>query len=83
MSAISLPIVVVPIFGPVIAGLIISNISWRWIFYVNVPMCLAGLVLAWRQLPAAAAGRRGHASTWSDWCCCRPRWWRCCTAWPR
>ena len=53
MSAISLPIVVVPIFGPVIAGLIISNISWRWIFYVNVPMCLAGLVLAWRHLPAS------------------------------
>src|SRR5580698_5223921 len=52
MSAISLPIVVVPIFGPVIAGLITSNISWRWIFYVNVPICLVGLVLAWRQLPA-------------------------------
>jgi EmrB/QacA subfamily drug resistance transporter len=52
MAAISLPVVVVPIFGPVIAGLIISNISWRWIFYVNVPMCLAGLVLAWRLLPA-------------------------------
>jgi len=53
MSAISLPIVVVPIFGPVIAGLIISNISWRWIFYVNVPICVAGLVAAWRQLPAS------------------------------
>jgi EmrB/QacA subfamily drug resistance transporter len=53
MAAISLPVVVVPIFGPVIAGLIISNISWRWIFYVNVPMCLAGLVLAWRHLPAS------------------------------
>jgi EmrB/QacA subfamily drug resistance transporter len=51
MSAISLPIVVVPIFGPVIAGLIITNVSWRWIFYVNVPMCMTGLVLAWRQLP--------------------------------
>jgi EmrB/QacA subfamily drug resistance transporter len=53
MSAISLPVVVVPIFGPVISGLIISNISWRWIFYVNVPMCLIGLVLAWRLLPAS------------------------------
>jgi EmrB/QacA subfamily drug resistance transporter len=53
MAAISLPIVVVPIFGPVVAGLIISNVSWRWIFYVNVPMCLAGLVLAWRHLPAS------------------------------
>jgi EmrB/QacA subfamily drug resistance transporter len=53
MAAVSLPIVVVPIFGPVVAGLIISNISWRWIFYVNVPMCLAGLALAWRHLPAS------------------------------
>jgi EmrB/QacA subfamily drug resistance transporter len=60
MAAISLPIVVVPIFGPVVAGLIISNISWRWIFYVNVPMCLAGLVLAWRNLPASRP--RGGAS---------------------
>jgi EmrB/QacA subfamily drug resistance transporter len=57
MSAISLPVVVVPIFGPVIAGLIISNISWRWIFYVNVPMCLVGLVLAWRLLPATRPER--------------------------
>jgi EmrB/QacA subfamily drug resistance transporter len=60
MAAISLPVVVVPIFGPVIAGLIISDISWRWIFYVNVPMCLVGLVLAWRYLPASRP--RGGAS---------------------
>jgi EmrB/QacA subfamily drug resistance transporter len=53
LAAISLPVVVVPIFGPVIAGLIISNISWRWIFYVNVPVCLLGLALAWRELPTS------------------------------
>jgi EmrB/QacA subfamily drug resistance transporter len=53
MAAVSLPIVVVPIFGPAVAGLIISNVSWRWIFYVNVPICLVGLVLAWRHLPAS------------------------------
>ncbi len=53
MSAVSLPIVVVPIFGPVVSGLIISNVSWRWIFYVNVPMCLVGLVLARPSLPSA------------------------------
>jgi EmrB/QacA subfamily drug resistance transporter len=58
MAAISLPVVVVPIFGPVVGGLIISNVSWRWCFYVNVPICLAGLVLAWRGLPAARAPGR-------------------------
>jgi EmrB/QacA subfamily drug resistance transporter len=66
MSAISLPIVVVPIFGPVIAGLIISNISWRWIFYVNVPICLVGLVLAWRELPAGRPQGGGGAGSRID-----------------
>jgi EmrB/QacA subfamily drug resistance transporter len=62
MATISLPVAVVPILGPVISGLIITSISWRWIFFVNVPICVAGVVLAWRGLPreskppAAAAG---------------------------
>jgi EmrB/QacA subfamily drug resistance transporter len=55
MAAVSLPVVVVPILGPVVAGLIITNISWRWIFYVNVPMCLVGLALAWWGLPRGGA----------------------------
>jgi EmrB/QacA subfamily drug resistance transporter len=41
----------VPILGPVISGLIISHASWRWIFFVNAPICVAGLLLAWRGLP--------------------------------
>ncbi len=40
-----------PIFGPVVAGLILANASWRWIFYVNVPICLAAAVLAWYFVP--------------------------------
>jgi EmrB/QacA subfamily drug resistance transporter len=60
MSIAMLPVVVVPIFGPVIGGLIVSNLSWRWIFYVNVPICLASLLLAWRTVPPAAAGTQKH-----------------------
>jgi EmrB/QacA subfamily drug resistance transporter len=40
-----------PVLGPVIGGLILSNVSWRWIFYVNVPIVLVALVLAWRTVP--------------------------------
>ena len=47
MATVSLPAVLVPILGPVAGGLILSNLSWRWIFYVNVPICLVALVLAW------------------------------------
>jgi EmrB/QacA subfamily drug resistance transporter len=40
-----------PVLGPAIGGLILSNASWRWIFYVNVPLVLVALVLAWRTVP--------------------------------
>ena len=40
-----------PVLGPMIGGLILSNASWRWIFYVNVPLVLIALVLAWRTVP--------------------------------
>src|SRR6185369_16590026 len=53
MATVSLPAVLVPILGPVAGGLIVSNLSWRWIFYVNVPICLVALVLAWRGTAAA------------------------------
>jgi EmrB/QacA subfamily drug resistance transporter len=56
MATVSLPVAVVPILGPVISGLIISNISWRWIFFVNVPMCVAGIILAWRGLSGQSRG---------------------------
>jgi len=62
MASVSLPVAVVPVLGPVISGLIISNASWRWIFYVNVPFCLAAIILAWRGLPARRAQQAGTAA---------------------
>ncbi|UAB92440.1 multidrug efflux MFS transporter [Dactylosporangium vinaceum] len=58
MSTIALPAAVGPILGPVIGGLILGAGSWRWLFLVNVPLCLAGLVLAARMIPADAPARR-------------------------
>jgi EmrB/QacA subfamily drug resistance transporter len=50
--------------GPVVGGLILALASgpggWRWIFYVNVPIGVVALVLAWRLLPRGGTGRRGH-----------------------
>ena len=58
MAALGLPVVVVPILGPVLSGLIVSNVSWRWIFFVNVPMCVLAMVPAW---PGPEPGRRTRA----------------------
>jgi EmrB/QacA subfamily drug resistance transporter len=59
MAIASLPLVVVPILGPVVGGLIVNNADWRWIFFVNVPICLAAIGLAWRALPADRPVSRG------------------------
>ncbi|GAA1950784.1 MDR family MFS transporter [Microbacterium deminutum] len=58
MAVVSLPAALGPILGPTIGGLILNWLDWRWLFWVNVPFCLVGLVLAWRVLPAdPPAGR--------------------------
>src|ERR687889_1468292 len=61
MSVVGVPMLLGPILGPVLGGLIVDNTSWRWIFYVNVPVAILALVLARRLLHAdhgrADAGR--------------------------
>ena len=37
--------------GPAIGGLILETLDWRWVFFVNVPVGLAGTVMAWFVLP--------------------------------
>lgn len=51
MSIVSLPTALGPILGPVIGGLILGAGDWRWLFWVNVPFAVAGLVLAWALIP--------------------------------
>src|ERR671933_2799703 len=52
MAVIGVPTLLGPILGPVIGGLIVDNVSWRWIFFVNLPVGAVALALAWRILPA-------------------------------
>ena len=54
MSIVGVPMLLGPVFGPVIGGLILQNLSWNWIFYVNVPIGIAALVLGHRVLPRSA-----------------------------
>src|SRR5947209_6748701 len=42
--------------GPVIGGLLVAA-SWRWVFFVNVPIGLIALVVGWRRLPHVAGHR--------------------------
>jgi len=46
MSWMLVPALIGPILGPPIGGLIVTYLDWRWIFYVNVPIGIVGIVLA-------------------------------------
>lgn len=54
------PTVIAPALGPIVGGLLIDNTSWRWIFYVNIPIGLIGLVfgaLFLKESKEATAGK--------------------------
>src|ERR1700754_4986234 len=57
MSVVGVPTLLGAVLGPVIGGLIVTHFSWRWIFFVNVPVGVVALVLAARILPGADVRR--------------------------
>ena len=51
MGAIVWPAMVAPVLGPPLGGLIVGSLSWRWIFFVNVPLGLTAVGLAFWLVP--------------------------------
>jgi EmrB/QacA subfamily drug resistance transporter len=52
VTIVTLPALLGPILGPLIGGAILTHLSWRYMFWVNVPFCVVGLILAARFMPA-------------------------------
>jgi EmrB/QacA subfamily drug resistance transporter len=51
MSLIGVPIVLAPVFGPTLGGLLLQGAGWQWIFLINAPVGVVALLLGWRLLP--------------------------------
>src|SRR5207244_10559715 len=49
------------VVGPVIGGYLSDNLTWRWVFYVNVPVGLLAILAVFLTLPIVA-----HAAAWRD-----------------
>ena len=46
MSVVGVPMLMGPVVGPVLGGWLVDDASWRWIFYVNVPVGVIALIAA-------------------------------------
>ena len=57
MSLVTIPALVGPIAGPPLGGFITTYASWHWIFIINVPIGLLGVVMATRYIPNVRAER--------------------------
>ena len=49
--------------GPVLGGVLTSGLSWRWIFFVNIPLCLAAIAIARLKMKESHDPRAGRP----DW----------------
>jgi EmrB/QacA subfamily drug resistance transporter len=51
MAVLGIPMLLGPIFGPIIGGALIDSASWHWIFLINLPIGIAAIAYAWVVLP--------------------------------
>ena len=49
------------VVGPVVGGYLTDNLTWRWVFYVNVPVGILAIVAVFFTLPSVR-----HAASWRD-----------------
>jgi EmrB/QacA subfamily drug resistance transporter len=50
MGILGVPMLIAPIIGPILGGWLVDDVSWRWIFLINVPIGVVGLITAYRVL---------------------------------
>ncbi len=55
IATLTWPALVAPIIGPPLGGFITTYASWHWIFFLNVPLGIVAIILAWRMMPGLVA----------------------------
>src|SRR5215203_2333260 len=63
MAIIGVPMLLGPIFGPILGGWLVDDFSWRWIFFINLPIGIAALIASFRIL-ARDVPQPGHRLDW-------------------
>src|ERR1019366_5634041 len=59
-------VVLAPAIGPTLGGWITDNFTWRWIFFINIPVGILSLIMTWRLVSESAGAKREHAAVWRN-----------------
>jgi EmrB/QacA subfamily drug resistance transporter len=51
MAVLTMPALLGPVFGPLLGGAIVTFADWRWIFFMNLPIAIAGVLLVRAYVP--------------------------------
>ena len=65
MAWLTVPALIGPVIGPLLGGFITTYFHWRWIFWINVPIAVLGLVLVTLFIPARREPRAEAGSALS------------------
>ncbi len=63
MGVLGVPMLVAPILGPILGGWLVDDVSWRWIFFINVPVGIVAIISAFFVLERDVP-QPGHKLDW-------------------
>lgn len=63
LNFVTMPGLVGPILGPVLGGILVTWATWHWIFLINIPIGVAGLIYARKYMPNFTTPRRRFDTT--------------------
>lgn len=67
LSYMTVPALVGPMIGPPLGGFITTYFHWRWIFWINMPIGLLGIVLTLRFIPNIRSPKVARFDVWGFW----------------
>lgn len=60
MGLLGVPMLLAPALGPILSGWLIEYVSWHWIFLINLPIGIVGIILGLKYLPVTEKKGKAH-----------------------